>query len=650
MALPSAQPAQEGIRFSDGDVEVVLSALRRYQVHAQTLRRTSRLFGELLEGDGATLSHRALKRGVTVRHRLVLTKEDGVYSFVAEVVDEEGRGQGGQGVGTAVESNHQVDPIVVRLYLVLRAIYNMSLDFDFTNVQVLTEDVMGVLNTAENIGAVASVSKPLESALLTQEQKLFAAISQHPTEWIKLATRLSSRIIFKEALVHIVGRYQELAAKPYIDKDTPRSKGLTKITSLPPDILEMVKQHHQQLVERIETVHKELATFYPDTLIGEHTSDSTREDEKNLRQYEKDIKEWMALAMFRQYYALQLPVKAAMTAPDMGFQLIAKFAKGGIHYLTHTQCAQWHQRFPMSKRAQGLIQNSLDEIKKEISRLVAPLITVNCQLIPTKDHPIRWFTCTNIDVGKFEFVQDGDNIIVRPCEPEDYNVPDWLTGGVRGRPGGQVQSASDLLTPDQPTSTDEQQSVDDTGGVSTARGQRKRRRATEDVGDDEEASSTVKAPSRINKRRPRVIPDEEEVGGGGVRGRYENGGANHAAHPQNQSRSRGGAVAAAGSGGGTACAQAVGIGAAGQVHGRAAEVTAGASTDSSSEVRYSSPESQPDPNPDRAFWYTDRSDVDRREQQMLDRAEAAEGLLAFGEGATYNAPEDNPMESIEYDG
>ena len=58
-------------KFHDGDVMIVLSGGRVYQLHANILRHSSELFARLLpEEHGVTLSSKAKREGMTIRYRL----------------------------------------------------------------------------------------------------------------------------------------------------------------------------------------------------------------------------------------------------------------------------------------------------------------------------------------------------------------------------------------------------------------------------------------------------------------------------------------------------------------------------------------------------------------------------------------------------
>lgn len=74
-------------KFADGDVLIYLSAGRVYALHAGVLRRNSTTLAELLDdANGATLTTRAKKDGITTRFRLDLVRADvGPGTLVAKV-------------------------------------------------------------------------------------------------------------------------------------------------------------------------------------------------------------------------------------------------------------------------------------------------------------------------------------------------------------------------------------------------------------------------------------------------------------------------------------------------------------------------------------------------------------------------------------
>lgn len=70
-------------RFSDGDVQVVISSTKIYQLHSATLRRASPFFANLLDSESPPgLCSPARKTGRTVRYCFELARPVGSGSGV----------------------------------------------------------------------------------------------------------------------------------------------------------------------------------------------------------------------------------------------------------------------------------------------------------------------------------------------------------------------------------------------------------------------------------------------------------------------------------------------------------------------------------------------------------------------------------------
>jgi hypothetical protein len=78
-----AAKGSEFPRFSDGDVQVVISSTKIYQLHSATLRRASQFFAYLLDSEPpVNLCSPARKIGHTVRYRFELVRPVGPGSGV----------------------------------------------------------------------------------------------------------------------------------------------------------------------------------------------------------------------------------------------------------------------------------------------------------------------------------------------------------------------------------------------------------------------------------------------------------------------------------------------------------------------------------------------------------------------------------------
>jgi predicted P-loop ATPase len=68
---------------------------------------------------------------------------------------------------------------------------------------------------------------------------------------------------------------------------------------------------------------------------------------------------------------------------------------GGKSYLTREVQSSFHQHFPMSNRAQGVVENNLDIMKAGIVKIVTPLMKNESQLDIAMT-PVKWLTCTQV--------------------------------------------------------------------------------------------------------------------------------------------------------------------------------------------------------------------------------------------------------------
>lgn len=126
-------------QFADGDVRISLSGSRQYQLHSGVLKNSSSVMRELLSEDyAAQLNNAAHRRGVLIRHKLVLAEnpyideEDQNLTYVLQAVplDPNGRPVPGAptGLGLELENGREPNPIVLAHDLVLGAFYNQPID------------------------------------------------------------------------------------------------------------------------------------------------------------------------------------------------------------------------------------------------------------------------------------------------------------------------------------------------------------------------------------------------------------------------------------------------------------------------------------------------------------------------------------------
>lgn len=106
--------------YKDGDVKIVISGVRQYQLHSGVLKSNSRMMRRLLDEEyTAKLSKAAIRKGVVVRNRLVALDNsdlDARYGKIklvlaVEQLDSEGRVIDGKHVGLDLENGLVVPAI-----------------------------------------------------------------------------------------------------------------------------------------------------------------------------------------------------------------------------------------------------------------------------------------------------------------------------------------------------------------------------------------------------------------------------------------------------------------------------------------------------------------------------------------------------------
>lgn len=147
------------------------------------------------------------------------------------------------------------------------------------------------------------VTKTIESSLLAYGQELFQNIAQAPQAWIDLACRISSRILFKESLIHVVGRYNELSVPEEDEEDDGEavSSNFAPLDVLKPYVRQNVERKAKELKDMCRAAEQFMVTFYPPNLHRQSITGRADRDPIGRSHYANDIMSWMALSLFRHY-------------------------------------------------------------------------------------------------------------------------------------------------------------------------------------------------------------------------------------------------------------------------------------------------------------------------------------------------------------
>lgn len=369
--------------YADGDVKIVITGARQYQLHSSLLKRHSPVFMRLLDdAHAAQLSSKALRKGAVVRHRLIgisnpeMSSGSDVEVLLQPVpLDSNGKTQNSSFVDLRLENGIVVLPVYEAYQAVLGTFYGLDIDLETVEerggLQAVLVQAVSILKVAEYLQVVHMVSARIEATLLATGQILQRSIATTPTAWLDFAFRIKSRPIFREALIHTTGQYNT----PSVQEDLR--------TTMKKPLLEIVEKKAQLLLSAVKTAQLNILSYYPSQICRERTHDRAGLDNITRSSYGNDIMSWIALVAFRHYAAQGAVVDQTHRAEDMGYEYMHKIRQGGEQYLSKKEMAGFHGFFPMSGKGEVVVENRLMEVKEGVKRFT--LVSLSLLVFP-----IRW--------------------------------------------------------------------------------------------------------------------------------------------------------------------------------------------------------------------------------------------------------------------
>ena len=173
------------------------------------------------------------------------------------------------------------------------------------SIKPVINDIFGIIGVAEYLQCVDAVAWQLENCLVHQGQMVWVSVAANPTAWAELGLRIKSELVFKEAVIHLVGRWPRLlyyasrvrsnypAGEEALRKDEeyaysvglpdprlpstfdPRNQAKLEVSEadahqaykdikyLRPEIRVLIHLKVRELEERKKTVNLRLMGFYP---------------------------------------------------------------------------------------------------------------------------------------------------------------------------------------------------------------------------------------------------------------------------------------------------------------------------------------------------------------------------------------------------
>ena len=297
---------------------------------------------------------------------------------------------------------HTPDSDIVRDYdNLFRIFYNYPPALDAVNIAESYIQCKSLLTLADMYDALEVVGPRIDHHLLQFQGRLWKQIAKYPPSYLKLGYLARSKVIFAEALVHVVGQW-------------PSGSSQLKHT-VPPDVLEVIEDKVDELQERKLKTEARLFRLTLTTARGERVTPSNA------------YMDWLALSLFRQWLAENTtppppPVPktsdAQQRAPHSQQQqqqqppplnsgsLFRLLGTGGSSYLARDEMKKFVKLRPDDHQRDTLkrFEKKMDEIKGLAKEIVRPLTRSCLELDVGRDGGgLGYLTCTRVDEEDFPF-------------------------------------------------------------------------------------------------------------------------------------------------------------------------------------------------------------------------------------------------------
>ncbi len=295
-------------------------------------------------------------------------------------------------------SNPQVnaDNEIVRDYdNLFRIFYNYPPTLDCVNIAETYIQCKTLLALADMYDALEVVGPRIDHHLLQFQSRLWKQIAKYPPSYLKLGYLARSKVIFSEALVHVVGQWPA---------------GSTQLRNSVPDaVLELIEDKVEELHEK--RTKAELRLFR----LSLATSRGDRVTPQN------SYLDWLALSLFRQWLAENTtppppPIPktsgpdsrrppAAQPPPMSTGTLYRLLGTGGSSYLAHDELKRFIRIRPeeYSRDALKKFEKRMNEIKDLAREAVRPLMRSYLELDVGREGGgnLGYLTCTRVEEGDF---------------------------------------------------------------------------------------------------------------------------------------------------------------------------------------------------------------------------------------------------------
>ena len=180
-----------------------------------------------------------------------------------------------------------LNPLIRDYDNLFRTFYSSAPVLNATNIASAYSECKALLSLADMYDALEVVGPRIDHHLLRFSSRLFKQIAKYPPSYLKLGYLARSKIIFSEALTHVVGQWP--AAYPYLK--TPGGDQSGGGYEVPQSVIDLIEDKVEELEELKSRVEAKLFRLTLTTSRGERVNPSN------------DYLGWLAMSLFRQWVA-----------------------------------------------------------------------------------------------------------------------------------------------------------------------------------------------------------------------------------------------------------------------------------------------------------------------------------------------------------
>ena len=181
--------------------------------------------------------------------------------------------------GTATAPEQPVDPTIRDYDNLFRIFYNYAPKLNSVNIATAYAECKSLLTLADMYDALPVTGPRVDHHLLRFSSRLYKQIAKYPPSYLKLGYLARSKVIFSDALIHVVGQWP--AALPHL--------GPNSYSPLPDHVLDLIEDKVDDLDDAIARIESKLFRLTLTTSRGERVSPSNA------------YLDWLAVSLFRQW-------------------------------------------------------------------------------------------------------------------------------------------------------------------------------------------------------------------------------------------------------------------------------------------------------------------------------------------------------------